>query len=392
MCGLIGYVGKPIRSDKLIKDLIYASSSRGTDGYGYMAYRDGMCHLYKEANDASKSNLEKTVDVVGSTIVLGHTRAATSGTRGVVDCHPLVVKDITVIHNGCLSDNDSMRRKLEVPDNAPTVDSYLIPWIISREPTILEGIKKVFTTLEGSLTFLAFSKKNPMNIWAASNFGTLYHFRYNGADYFASTKDIFWDCIIANTDWGQVVPAHKASYLLRGIYTVSPYTIRTLVDNKGMDELRGIRRPIISGDRVVDYGPLGWKGHKYRYGYDESGRLVRTEVLHSEHDDDNTGDTGDYHSTQLSTRKVKETDKNLSQIDLASVNSEVYDKLSKKQKKRLAKVIAKRLSDQYNTDDEEVTILGSDTNETCDMCKKKANAIYQEVTLCFGCLNPFFGH
>ncbi len=356
MCGVVGYIGKPISPDKhdILKQMLLESVPRGRDGWGYLAYRPGKgAYCFKDAVAADQADLDDRLDMLDATAVLMHVRAATSGSRGATDCHPLSVGNIAVVHNGVIVDHTRAREALGIPKDAPQVDSYLIPWIIAKESTIMGGIEKVFKTLTGSITFLLFSTKSPLTIWAASNVGAnLYHFRMAGGDYLASSKDIFRGSVCTVDKWGITYPAFKESFHLKGVYEFSPYRIKKVVDDKEVQEWEVEARRITYP--VTSYFPSTKRpGKQTQTGTDKAAAL----------------------DAKIRTFRALLTDQSL----------------GKRKRKRLIKRYQELLVEAKGFGaDTEFTKLGEDTpGRTCNMCPKPATAVYQDVDLCWDCLQSF---
>ena len=129
---------------------------RGGDGHGIVLASDGFqpevyrgTTWYSDYLEYGK-NLYK--EVVAADVVLGHTRKATSGGVNEAATHPIVYKNITLVHNGSLND---WERLLPYGIAQPVSDSAAIAWMLSHW-----GAKKTFETVTGATTCMWIDNDN----------------------------------------------------------------------------------------------------------------------------------------------------------------------------------------------------------------------------------------
>lgn len=391
MCGLVGYIGKPVEAtrEQTLRSLLRHSAERGHDGWGFMSYWPGDGRpggdkrplVYKDSVAADKADLDSHLDVLGATAVLMHTRAATSGTKQPIDCHPLVKDHIVVVHNGHIYDQEKMREKLGVPAGSPQVDSYLIPHIISSENSIQDGIRKVFETITGSLTFLVFSPRAPLTIWAVSNVGgNLYQFRLNGMDYLASSREIFGASIASYHETGVKYPAFKVSWPLYGIFELSPYSLKTIMKGEELQKLENKT-----------------KVERYRASFSEwegrGGKVVTMDMRGT----GNSLASGPGVSNLSSWEgDLKEEDRLKTQMGMLSrvIRSGEASRKSRKRAMKMYRRAAEklhRLKGYEATDADGFTRVGDEERQReCCFCAKPAKAIYHETDVCWDHLQSFF--
>lgn len=105
MCGLFGFSGnRPVDLTKL-RWLAYSNESRGKDSIGLYTKKPGV--EGKIIKNLALSSIfikgKPFVNAVnGATVVVGHTRAATSGTVTLGNAHPFQYGDLVGAHNGFL--------------------------------------------------------------------------------------------------------------------------------------------------------------------------------------------------------------------------------------------------------------------------------------------------
>lgn len=265
MCGLGGYIGKPVKDESVLWRLFDELRARGTDGYGFMSYHPNeqpgrRVLVYKDATAVNIKALTSGPGVAGATAVIMHTRAATSGSKEAVDCHPLVHNSIVVAHNGVINNYKEIKKELglEDPEKYPQVDSFLIAYIIGEAKSIRAGIEEVWKKLTGSITFLAFSPKAPMTIFAASNVtNNLFQFKFKGNDYLCSTTDYFETAITKPNRWnGKYHPEWNESGYLEGVWELSPHTMKSMLTYQDIVKMRPAYTAPVTGYVGKGYGGL----------------------------------------------------------------------------------------------------------------------------------------
>ena len=153
MCGIVGYIGKRNAKEILIhglKKLEY----RGYDSAG-IAYLENHKIILKKSVGRI-GNLEEKIDFSPSSSVgIGHTRWATHGGVTIKNCHPHQVKQITLVHNGILENEQELREILKKKgysfqsDTDTEVIAGYLDYLWQEEKnssfvTVLEEARKIF--------------------------------------------------------------------------------------------------------------------------------------------------------------------------------------------------------------------------------------------------------
>jgi len=93
--------------------------------------------------------------------VIAHTRMATESTVSPAHAHPFTAgEDFCLVHNGSLSNPNSIRRKLQrkgihfETDNDTEAGCRFLEWRMSEGDTLEEAIEASFSVLDGFYTFL----------------------------------------------------------------------------------------------------------------------------------------------------------------------------------------------------------------------------------------------
>ena len=167
MCGITGLVlGRRCRSAReyeaireQFSDSLVAAQARGTDAAGLFDLNEGGEHYYYRAPLAASSLVrtqafKAVLSHVGDNTIaiVGHTRAATTGSPMVVDNnHPIYDAPLIGVHNGVIWNNDELREEYFTEAE---VDSAVILSVLNAHmgdgKLTLGHIRKAMPLLEGS--------------------------------------------------------------------------------------------------------------------------------------------------------------------------------------------------------------------------------------------------
>ena len=187
MCGLVGIVGTPTKTNRQIfQEMLCFSSKRGLDSVGVI--------LASRKNSQVLKTLDYPWDFIKSPewletasenwpVMMGHNRAATVGDVSIENAHPFEAGDLLFMHNGTLV-ND---RKWDSWTNFETDSEVLANEVANR------GIRPVWKELEGAATCIWWDKKQK-SIFVITNGKRPFHFATSHDDrslYYASESWMF---------------------------------------------------------------------------------------------------------------------------------------------------------------------------------------------------------
>lgn len=172
MCGIIGYTGKRIAVDVLVKGLSRLEY-RGYDSAGVAFFEQDEIKVIKRRGKLSVLADElKTLPIKASTGI-GHTRWATHGVPNDVNAHPHTDNKgkIAVVHNGIIENYLELKEKL-TKDGCKFVsetDTEVVAHLLARnyKGDLLAAVKATRKALRGSFAIAAVHRDEPGRVVGA---------------------------------------------------------------------------------------------------------------------------------------------------------------------------------------------------------------------------------
>ena len=198
MCCLFGlidtrnqFTGK--QKTKMLHALATASEVRGTDATGVAFNTNaGMCVL-KAPVPGHAFRFHVRNDTVAA---MGHTRMTTQGDeKKNQNNHPFLGHvgnaPFALAHNGMLSNDRELRRKLKLPITDVETDSYAAVQILEQQGSLdFEALRHMAEQMEGTFTFTLLDRQNNLFFVKGNNPMCIYHYRHNGLILYASTEEV----------------------------------------------------------------------------------------------------------------------------------------------------------------------------------------------------------
>jgi hypothetical protein len=149
MCGHVGIINREkirLHSEKLIKFFyqgLYCDAVRGQHGTGILAVEgNGTQKMFKRSLTSSDflelSTTKKIISDNDNVFLMGHNRHATYGQHTDDNTHPFVNDNITLFHNGTLSDHSKLN-----PGKTFGVDSDAVSYLLANSDDILTDLGRI---------------------------------------------------------------------------------------------------------------------------------------------------------------------------------------------------------------------------------------------------------
>ena len=205
MCCLFGlidtrnqFTGK--QKTKILHALASASEVRGTDATGVAFNTNaGMCVL-KAPVPGHAFRFHVRNDTVAA---MGHTRMTTQGDeKKNQNNHPFLghvgSAPFALAHNGMLSNDRELRRKLKLPATDVETDSYAAVQILEQHGELgFEALQHMAEQLDGTFTFTVLDRQNSFFFVKGNNPMCIYHYRHSGLILYASTEEVLTTALLS---------------------------------------------------------------------------------------------------------------------------------------------------------------------------------------------------
>lgn len=138
----------------------------------------------------------------GVNTVMGHTRHATQGTLNYNENnHPFKghcgKSEFALAHNGILSNDRELRRKLQLPSTIIETDSYIAVQLLETQKQLdFKSIKYMAEKVRGSYSFTILDNKNNLYIVKGDSPVSIFHFPEKKVYVYASTLSIVWKALV----------------------------------------------------------------------------------------------------------------------------------------------------------------------------------------------------
>ena len=203
MCCLFGLIDihhqlPGAEKNRIISILAEASEVRGIDATGYACNSRGKLIIEKHPLPAHRMKFHIPQDAY---VIMGHTRMTTQGlAQRNRNNHPFFGKvqgmPFALAHNGVLSNDDTLKKKYNLPHSKIETDSYVAVQLLERKNTLdLESVKYMAEQVTGTFNFTILDRTNRIYFIKGNNPLCLYYFKQAGFYLYASTKAILEEAL-----------------------------------------------------------------------------------------------------------------------------------------------------------------------------------------------------
>ena len=168
MCGIVGYIGRR-QAQPVLLNCLARLEYRGYDSCG-IALDGGSLKVYKDAGRIAA--LARVVPQLEGSAGIGHTRWATHGAPSRINAHPHLdcSGNIAVVHNGIISNFQSLRRRLEAEGHhfISETDTEVIPHLIEKYycKSLEAAVAAALQDIEGSYAIIVLARGEPQLVVA----------------------------------------------------------------------------------------------------------------------------------------------------------------------------------------------------------------------------------
>ena len=176
MCGIVGIISK--NGSNVVSDLLDGLEKleyRGYDSAGVALIDNGEIKRCRAVGKLKNLKDKLVINPISGSIGIGHTRWATHGKATEENAHPMVTKDVALVHNGIIENYKELKTDLEQKGYGFTsqTDTEVVAVYLQKQLdeglTPREAFRKMLKTVKGTYAFLAIFKTHPDMLFCAKN-------------------------------------------------------------------------------------------------------------------------------------------------------------------------------------------------------------------------------
>jgi len=188
MCGIVAYSGKDPVNKSIFKMLMLQSRKRGTQatGIGFLKKQEEKIYFTHVKELIDSLDFCSNTEIPETNLLLGHTRAPSSGGKEKKHAHPFIFTTLMGVHNGTLYNWKDINKEYGFENET---DTYTLYALLNEKKT---NIKKALVDMRGSmaLAYITCTNKDEqvLNLYRHNN-PIFQGVDDNNNSYFASSKD-----------------------------------------------------------------------------------------------------------------------------------------------------------------------------------------------------------
>lgn len=162
MCGIQAFIGKKNKKvdlNKFKKLMLWNALGRGQEATGVFSKENGII----KDNDRCDIFLSKN-EIKPDSLIVGHVRASTFGGNTKENAHPFTCGNITLVHNGTLTNPWAWARHHNIDSTKISVDSDVICHILNKEQNF-----DVLGEINGAAALVMHDSKTPNKLYVYRN-------------------------------------------------------------------------------------------------------------------------------------------------------------------------------------------------------------------------------
>ena len=176
MCGIIGIVSKS--QENVVPGVLEGLERleyRGYDSAGIAVLNNGNLERCRAVGKLDNLKSKLGSDPISGDMGIGHTRWATHGKATEENAHPMLTKDIALVHNGIIENYKELKEDLISKDYKFTsqtdteVVAVYLQFLLDSGMTPREAFRKILKEVRGTYAFVTIFKTIPNVIFCAKN-------------------------------------------------------------------------------------------------------------------------------------------------------------------------------------------------------------------------------
>jgi hypothetical protein len=232
MCGIFGYISnntscEKVLAKKILENLYKLSETRGKEASGLMISNKKEIHVIKDSIPASelikkkiyKQTLHNFLKSNDEICAIGHSRLVTNGVaEDNNNNQPFFFSGISVVHNGIITNEDSLWKKnLDLGQKFTNLDTEIFVKLFKKNLdtfSITKALKKTYESIEGVANVSILFEKIHALILTTNN-GSLYYAESKKKEslIFASEKYILKKCIDLIDSKNKFFSVHEITHI-----------------------------------------------------------------------------------------------------------------------------------------------------------------------------------
>ncbi|MBO6056553.1 MAG: glutamine--fructose-6-phosphate transaminase (isomerizing) [Alphaproteobacteria bacterium] len=176
MCGIIGVISKD--NNNVVPDILNGLEKleyRGYDSAGLAVVADSGLKRIRAVGRLENLINKLKVNPISGAIGIGHTRWATHGKATEENAHPMLTKDVAIVHNGIIENykelkSDLLKKGYEFTSQTDTeVVAVYLQMELDNGLSPREAFRKMLQVVRGTYAFLAIFQAQPDVVFCARN-------------------------------------------------------------------------------------------------------------------------------------------------------------------------------------------------------------------------------
>lgn len=176
MCGIIGIISK--NNENVVPNILEGLEKleyRGYDSAGIAVVDGGNLKRCRAVGKLENLKTKLELNPISGSVGIGHTRWATHGKATEENAHPMMTKDVALVHNGIIENYKELKAELVqkgykfTSQTDTEVVAVYLQSLLDRGATSREAFREMLKQVTGTYAFVAIFRMMPNVIFCARN-------------------------------------------------------------------------------------------------------------------------------------------------------------------------------------------------------------------------------